>query len=57
LENQPVKTKSYIEFAEMTAPAAGATNHGRLFARDSGGKTQLAAIFPTGVIQSIVTEP
>ena len=48
LQNQPVELSSYIDLQEMTVPAAGVTNHARLFARDSGGKTQLAAIFPTG---------
>ena len=46
-----------IEFAEMTAPAAGAANTGRLFCRDMGGKTQLCVIFNTGAIQVIATEP
>ena len=47
-----------IEFAEMTAPAAGAANTGRLFCRDnSSGKTQLCIIFSDGVIQVIATQP
>ena len=47
-----------IEFAEMTAPAAGAVNTGRLFCRDNGsGKTQLCIIFNTGAIQVIATQP
>lgn len=47
-----------IEFAEMTAPAAGAANTGRLFCRDNGsGKTQLCVIFNTGAIQVIATQP
>ena len=40
------------------APAAPAANKARLFCRDNGsGKTQLAAIFPTGAVQVIATEP
>ena len=46
-----------IEFAEMTAPAAGAANTGRLFCRDSSGKTQLCIIFSSGAIQVIATQP
>lgn len=46
-----------IEFAEMTAPAAGAVNTGRLFCRDNGGKTQLCIIFNTGAVQVIATQP
>jgi hypothetical protein len=47
-----------IEFAEMTAPATGAVNTGRLFCRDNGsGKTQLCIIFSSGAIQVIATQP
>ena len=47
-----------IEFAEMTAPAAGAVNTGRLFCRDNGSnKTQLCIIFNDGAIQVIATQP
>lgn len=48
---------AYFEGVEMTAPSAPAANHGRLFFRDVGGKTQLACIFNTGAIQPIATEP
>jgi hypothetical protein len=48
----------YMEFSEMTAPSAGAANSGRLFCRDNGaGKTQLCAIFSSGAIQVIATQP
>lgn len=41
-----------MEFAEMTAPAAGAANTARLFARDDGdGVTELCARFSSGLIQ------
>jgi hypothetical protein len=47
-----------MEFAEMTAPAAGAANTARLFAQDNGaGKTQLAVRFNSGAIQILATEP
>lgn len=47
-----------MEFAEMTAPAAGAANTARLFTQDNGaGKTQLAVRFNTGAIQILATEP
>jgi hypothetical protein len=43
-----------MEFAEMTAPAAGAANTARLFARDDGGgDTELCVRFNTGDIQVI----
>jgi hypothetical protein len=44
--------------SKVTAPSAPGANLGRLFLRDNGsGKMQLAAIFPTGAIQAIATEP
>lgn len=47
-----------IEFTEMTAPSAGASNTARLFCRDNGsGKSQLCVIFATGAVQVIATEP
>jgi len=48
----------YIEADEIADPAAPAANKGRLYARDDGaGKTQLVAVFPTGAVQVIATEP
>lgn len=48
----------YIEISEMTAPANAPTDKARLFCRDNGsGKTQLVAIFPTGAVVVIATEP
>jgi hypothetical protein len=48
----------YIQLTEISAPAAGAANTGRLFLRDNGaGKTQLCVIFNTGAIQVIATQP
>jgi hypothetical protein len=48
----------YMEHYEITAPANGAANSARLFARDNGaGKTQLCVIFSTGAIQCFATEP
>lgn len=47
-----------IEFAEMTAPSAGAANTARLFCQDNGaGKSQLCVRFNTGAIQVLATEP
>ncbi len=47
-----------MEFAEMTAPAAGVANTARLFCRDNGaGKSQLCVIFNTGAIQVLATQP
>ncbi len=47
-----------LELAEITAPGVGAANTARFFARDNGaGKTQLCAIFQSGAIQVMATEP
>jgi hypothetical protein len=49
---------NYQEIAEMTAPAAPATNKVRIYAVDNGsGKTQLMALFATGAAQQIAIEP
>lgn len=48
----------YVQLAKQTAPSSSPANTGRLFLRDNGGgKMQLAAIFPSGAIQAIATEP
>lgn len=47
----------FIEAPEITDPAAPAANKGRIYFRDTGGKTQLVVRFPTGAIQVIATEP
>lgn len=47
----------YIEGAEMTPPGNAAANKGRLYWDDSGGKTRLMVIFPTGAPQQISIEP
>jgi hypothetical protein len=53
-----LKTSSYIQGDEIADPAAPAANKGRLYFRDNGaGKTQLVALFPTGAVQVIATEP
>lgn len=58
LVNAPAAEGAGIEFTEMTAPAAGASNTARLFCRDNGsGKSQLCVIFATGAVQVIATEP
>ena len=47
-----------LQFTEMSAPSAGASDTARLFCRDNGsGKSQLCVIFATGAIQVIATEP
>lgn len=49
---------AYLQFTEMTAPAAGATNSVRVYVEDNGaGKTRLMALFPTGAAQQIAIEP
>jgi hypothetical protein len=47
----------YHEFLEMTAPSAPGANGARLYAEDSGGKTRLCALFPSGAAQCFATEP
>ncbi len=47
-----------LQFVEMTAPAAPATNGVRIYAEDNGaGKTRIMALFATGVAQQIAIEP
>jgi hypothetical protein len=49
---------NFIEYTEMTAPAAGAANTARVYAEDNGaGKTRLMAIFNTGAAQQLAIEP
>lgn len=53
-----VETESYIEGAEMTAPAAPAANGFRIYAEDNGsGKTRLMALFATGAAQQVAIQP
>lgn len=46
-----------ITLEEMTAPSAPAANSVVVYAVDSGGKTALMALFPTGVAQQVAIEP
>ena len=52
-----VYTTKYHEMQEISAPAAPAANHARLFVRDNGGKTQLCVRFNTGGVLVIKTQP
>jgi hypothetical protein len=53
-----ISSAGFFEMYEAAAPSAGAANTARLFCRDNGsGKTQICAIFNTGAIQVIATEP
>ena len=47
----------YLDISEIIPPSPPANNTGRLFVRDTGGKSQLAIQFPTGIVQIIATEP
>ncbi len=48
----------FIEFIEMTDPAAPTNTHSRLYTRlNGGGKTELCVRFNTGAIQILATEP
>lgn len=54
----PIKTTSYFDLVEMTAPAAPAANTARLYVEDNGaGKTRLMVRFPTGAVQQLSVEP
>jgi hypothetical protein len=46
-----------IQLTEQTAPAAPAANKVRIYAVDSGGKTALMALFPSGAAQQLSIEP
>lgn len=47
-----------LQFQEMTAPSAPATNLVYLYAQDNGaGKTQIMALFATGAAQQVAIEP
>jgi hypothetical protein len=51
-------TSPIFEIGKATAPGSSPANTAYLFVRDNGsGKMQLAARFPSGVIQVITTEP
>ena len=51
-------TGGALGFIEQTAPAAPAANGVRIYAVDNGsGKTQLMALFGSGVAQQIAIEP
>lgn len=48
----------YVEFTEMSEPAAPSSNMARLYVKDNGsGKTQLCVRFATGAVQVLATEP
>lgn len=47
-----------MQFTEISEPSAGASNTGRLYAKDNGGgKTQLCVRFASGASQCFATEP
>lgn len=49
---------SFLEMTEISAPSAPAANGARLYTRDNGsGKTQIVAVFNTGAVQVIATQP
>lgn len=47
----------FIQGTEIADPVAPAANKVRIYFRDTGGKTELVARFPTGAIQQIAIEP
>ncbi len=49
---------NYLEMTKITDPASSAANKGRMYLRDNGsGKMQFVAVFPSGAVQVIATEP
>jgi len=53
-----VDATGFVGLVEQTAPAAGAANSARIYAKDNGaGKTQLCAIFSSGAEQCFATQP
>ena len=56
--NLPAKCESFLDLAQITAPAAPAATVARLYSVDSGAtKNRIAAIFDTGAQQTVATEP
>ena len=55
--NNPI-VSGWMQFTEISDPAAPATNNLRIYAKDSGAsKTQFAQRFATGAVQVATTEP
>jgi len=53
-----VEVGNGVQFTEMTAPSAPASNKVILYAQDNGaGKTQLMALFASGASQQVAIEP
>lgn len=57
LEANLILSSVAAQFSEIADPAAPMTNKVFLYARDTGGKTELVARFPTGAIQQVAIEP
>ncbi len=47
----------YLDVSEMTAPGAPGSNTARLYCDDSGGKSRLMVLFPSGAAQQLAIEP
>ena len=57
-EMRALAALTYADMGEIAAPASPSADTARLFVQDNGaGKTQLMALFPTGVAQQIAIEP
>lgn len=51
------KVTTYLEYTEMTAPAAGGADTARVYAEDNGsGKTRIVVKFATGAAIVIATQ-
>lgn len=52
-----VDASGRVTMPETTDPSAPASDKGVVYMRDSGGKTQLVARFPSGAVQQLAIEP
>jgi hypothetical protein len=52
-----IHSSDRIQMEERSDPSAPTSNRVLIYARDTGGKTELVARFPTGAIQQIAIEP
>lgn len=52
-----VSPTGWLDVLEQSDPAAPSANTGRVYVRDTGGKSQLVCRFPSGAVQVLATEP
>lgn len=52
-----INAEGLMELVEQPLPAAPSANRAKIYARDTGGKTELVVRFPTGAVQVLAIEP